>query len=225
MSDFFEKIFYKFNNESLLREALTHPSVCKDSRIKINYQRLEFLGDKVLSLVIADFLMRKYLGEDEGALSKRQAALVSGETLSGIALKISLNDHLQLSSGEEKLGGRYNKRNLENALEALIGAIYIDSGFAEAQKFILNFWREFLEEDISPPQDPISELQEIVQSKFRQLPEYDTVKSGGADHDPTFVSILRIQGLGAEFRAEGKSKREAQKEVAKIALESLRDKS
>lgn len=221
MNEFLEKIFYKFNDENLLREALTHPSVCKDSRIKINYQRLEFLGDKVLSLVIGDFLMKKYLSEDEGALSKRQAALVSGETLSEIALKISLNDFLQLSPGEEKLGGRYNKRNLENALEALIGAIYLDSNFSEAQKFILNFWQEFLEEDIAPPQDPISELQEIVQSKFKQLPEYDTVKSGGADHDPTFISVLRIRDW--EFKAEGKSKKEAQKEVAKMALESLRD--
>jgi ribonuclease-3 len=221
-NEFCKIISYNFNNTLLLQEALTHPSSCRDIKIKFNYQRLEFLGDKVLALVISEFLMQKYQDEDEGSLSKRQAALVSGETLAEIALKISLNNFLQLSLGEEKLGGRSNKRNLENALEALIGAIYLDSNYLKAKEFILNLWQDFLEKNITPPQDPISELQEIVQLKFKELPIYETSKSGGLDHDPIFTSTLKITGLDLEFSAKGKSKKEAQKEVAKIALENFK---
>jgi ribonuclease-3 len=221
-NDFCKIISYNFKNEKLLQEALTHPSFCQENRVRFNYQRLEFLGDKVLSLTIADFLMEKYPSEDEGSLSKRQAVLVSGDTLTEIALKISLNNFMQLSMGEEKLGGRNNKRNLENTMEALIGAIYLDSDFYTAQKFIINLWQDFLSRDLTPPQDPISQLQEIIQSKSKDLPHYETIKSGGTDHDPVFTSILKIAHLGLEFKAEGKSKKEAQKEVAKMALEHLK---
>jgi ribonuclease-3 len=123
---FCEKISYHFKNKDLLQEALTHPSIGNKSTVK-NYQRLEFLGDKVLSLIIGEFLIEKYPNEMEGPLSKRQAALVSGETLTEVALIVGLEEVLLISHGEQKLGGKTNKRNLENALEALIGAIYIDS--------------------------------------------------------------------------------------------------
>ena len=125
--NFCAKISYYFTNQKLLEEALTHPSLSKDNFDRPNYQRLEFLGDKVLSLVVGEFLMGKYPNEMEGSLSKRQAALVSGETLAEVALLIGLTEVLQISNGERKLGGKTNKRNLENALEALIGAIYLDS--------------------------------------------------------------------------------------------------
>lgn len=218
---FCEEIFYNFNNKKLLEEALTHPSLSKENKSKPNYQRLEFLGDKVLSLVIADFLMKKYPHEMEGDLSKRQASLVSGETLAEIALQISLEEVLQISKGEKNLGGKQNKRNLENALEALIGAIYLDSNYDEARKFIMKFWKEFLEQNIAPPKDPVSELQELVQLQSRQLPQYSTVKSGGLDHAPKFISTVKILHLNLEFSTEGKSKKEAQKLVAKIALDHL----
>jgi ribonuclease III len=218
-SQFCEKICYKFNNEKLLEEALTHPSLSKENKDKPNYQRLEFLGDKVLSLVIGDFLMKKYSDEMEGDLSKRQASLVSGEALAEIALTIQLNDVIQLSSGEKKLGGQTNKRNLENALEALIGAIYLDSNFDEARNFIMRFWQNFLEKNITPPKDPVSELQELVQLQSRQLPQYFTVKDGGSDHSPTFMATVKILHQNLEFSAPGKSKKEAQKEVAKVALD------
>lgn len=218
-TNFCEKISYCFNNEKLLEQALTHPSLSKENKSKPNYQRLEFLGDKVLSLVIADFLMKKYPQEMEGDLSKRQASLVSGETLSQIALKIGLETVLQISRGEKNLGGQTNKRNLENALEALVGAIYLDSNYQEAEKFILRFWQELLQEDVTPPKDPVSELQEFAQLESKQLPQYSTVKSGGSDHAPLFVSTVKILHQNLEFSAEGKSKKEAQKEVAKVALE------
>ncbi len=218
---FCHNIGYNFTNQSLLEEALTHPSLSKSKIKKPNYQRLEFLGDKVLSLVIADFLMQKHQNEDEGHLSRRQADLVSGETLWQIALKIGVEKVLQISSGEEKLGGKTNKRNLENALEALIGAIYLDSGYQQAKEFIMNFWAEFLEKNITAPKDPVSELQEFVQLNFKQLPKYHTVKSGGTDHDPVFISVLTIPNMEIKLQALGKSKKEAQKEVAKAALQHL----
>lgn len=214
-------IAHDFSNANLLDEALTHPSLSKENTKKPNYQRLEFLGDKVLSLVIGEHLMKKHQNEMEGDLSKRQAALVSGETLAQIALKIGLDQVLQVSRGEKNLGGTTNKRNLENALEALVGAIYLDSNYGCAKKFILKFWGDFLEKNITPPKDPVSQLQELVQLKSKQLPQYFTEKVGGADHAPMFVATVKIEHLNLEFSAEGKSKKEAQKEVSKIALKHL----
>ena len=157
----------------------------------------------------------------EGALSRRQAALVSGETLAEIALIIGLDEVLQLSNGEKKLGGKNNKRNLENSLEALIGAIYLDSNFLEAKNFVLKFWQNFLGKNVEPPKDPVSKLQEIMQLRFKQLPEYHTFQDGGQQHSPNFASTLKIPNHAQEFRASGKSKKEAQKEVAKLALDHL----
>ncbi len=217
LEKFYQKISYNFNNPRLLEEALTHPSLITEK--KFNYQRLEFLGDKVLSLIISDFLMKKHPKENEGALSKRQASLVSGEMLSKIALEISLNNFIRLSPGEEKLGGRNNKRNLENALEALVGAIYLDSNFENATKFVLHFWHDFLQENIDPPKDPISELQELVQLKTKLLPIYETFKSSGLQHEPIFTTKLKIPNEDLEFESSGKSKKESQKDAAKLALE------
>ena len=217
---FCNRINYNFSDQALLEEALTHPSLSKENKNKPNYQRLEFLGDKVLSLVIAEFLMKKYPHEMEGDLSKRQASLVSGESLSEIALTIGLEEVLQISRGEQNMGGK-TKRNLENSLEALVGALYLDSGYEEAEKFIMTFWQDALEKNLTPPKDPVSELQELVQLESKQLPQYSTVKSGGADHSPLFVSKVKILHLNLEFSAEGKSKKEAQKQASKIALEHL----
>ncbi len=219
LEEFCKKIDYSFNKIQLLQEALTHPSFSKYSKNKFNYQRLEFLGDKVLSLVISEFLVKKYENENEGDLSKRQAFLVSGEVLSEIALEIGINDVLKLSNGEEALGGKLNKRNLENALEAIIGAIYLDSNYVEAQKFIFKFWQELLDKTSNPPKDPVSKLQEFVQIKTKKLPEYEIVQFGGSQHNPEFEAFLKIDEH--EFRAQGKSKKEAQKKVAEMALEKL----
>ncbi len=221
LKHFYQKINYNFRDEALIKEALTHPSLSKENKNRRNYQRLEFLGDKVLGLIIGEFLMQKYPNEMEGALSRRQASLVSGETLAQIALLIGLDEVIQLSRGEINLGGKTNKRNLENATEALIGAIYLDSGYEEAKSFIMKFWYDFLSKDIEAPKDPVSQLQELVQLKSKQLPQYDTVKNGGLDHSPTFISTVKIPLYNLEFSAEGKSKKEAQKEVSKIALKAI----
>ncbi len=223
LKKFCATISYNFTNEKLLDESLTHPSLSKENKSKPNYQRLEFLGDKVLSLVIGEFLMEKYPNEMEGDLSKRQASLVSGEALSPIALRIGLGEVLKVSKGEKNLGGKTNKRNLENALEALIGAIYLDSNYAEAKKFVMKFWQSSFEKNVEPPRDPVSELQEIVQLRFKNLPQYSTVKNGGSDHSPEFLSIVKIPLSDLQFQAQGKSKKEAQKDAAKLALEHFKN--
>ena len=219
--EFYKIISYNFRDENLLKMALTHPSLNTKHSQNFNYERLEFLGDKVLSLVIGEYLMNKFPDENEGNLSKRHAGLVAGSTLAQIATKIDLPQMLMLSFGEQKIGGNLNKNNLENALEALIGAIYLDANFIEAKKFILNFWQDFFDKNILPPQDCISKLQEIIQAKSKKLPKYFTEKKGGLDHQPIFISRLEIEGLNQEFYAEGNSKKEAQKNVAQIALDFI----
>ncbi len=219
LTEFCTHIKYQFRDQSLLNQALTHPSL--SGKIENNYQRLEFLGDKVLNLVIGESLIKEFQKEPEGDLSKRQACLVSGESLAEIALAIGLDKVLQVSYGEKKLGGTTNKRNLENSLEALIGAIYLDSDYQSAQKFILEFWSENLKRNILPPKDPVSLLQELVQSQSKQLPQYFTEQSGGSDHSPLFTATVKIIHKNLEFSAKGKSKKEAQKEVSRIAFETL----
>ena len=221
LEKFCKNIEYKFNDESLLLEALTHPSFSKYNKNSSNYQRLEFLGDKVLSLIISEYLMKKHSDENEGDLSKRHAALVSGDALSEIALDVGIENVLRLSVGEKNLGGKNNKRNLENSLEALIGAIYLDSDYQSTQKFIFKFWQKFLDKNLTPPKDPVSQLQEIVQIKSKQLPQYEISKTSGAEHSPVFTATLKIPYLDVDVCAEGKSKKEAQKEAAIAALKKL----
>lgn len=220
LENFCLKINYQFNNFELLIEALTHPSLAK-SHHKNNYERLEFLGDKVLGLVIGEFLIKKYTTEKEGAISKRQALLVSGATLSKIALEIGLNNIIIVSKGEENLGGKNNKNNLENSLEAIIGAIYLDSNLQTIKEIILNLWQNYLDKNSEPPQDPVSKLQELTQLKTKQLPQYRIEKSGGSDHEPIFIANLTLPNSDIEFSAKGKSKKEAQRKASEVALLNL----
>lgn len=225
MSDLITELYpiidYKFSNRDLLEQALTHPSISKLEKNKNNYERLEFLGDKVLGLVISEFLIKKFDQENEGDLSKRQAILVSGATLSRIAKSIKLDEFLKMSRGEIKSGGRNNKSNLENCLEALIGAMYLDSDLITTQKFILTFWQDYLKSNEKPPKDPITQLQEIVQGETKELPLYKTKKIGGSDHEPIFISTVTIPVSNKEFEAKGASKKEAQKNASKLALEEI----
>ncbi len=221
LEEFSQKIDYQFSDSKLLTEALTHPSFSKYNRSAPNYQRLEFLGDKVLSLVISEYLMAKYQNENEGDLSKRHAALVSGEALSEIALEVEIDKVLRVSPGEENLGGKANKRNLENALEALVGAIYIDSNYEMAKKFIFKFWQNSLEKNITPPKDPVSQLQEFVQLNSKELPQYEFIKVGGSEHSPTFLAKLKVAHLDLAVEADGKSKKEAQRAAAVLALQKI----
>ncbi|MES2677937.1 MAG: ribonuclease III [Pseudomonadota bacterium] len=218
MKTFLKKINYQFQNQSLLEEALTHPSFSKKNKTK-NYQRLEFLGDAVLALVIAEILIKKYPTAQEGELSKRQAYLVSGEVLWQIAENIGIGEVMKFSEGEKVIGGKTNKRNLENACEALIGAIYLDSNLENCQKFILRNWQNIIDQSLETPKDPVSILQEIVQSKSKKLPLYNIEQTGGNSHQPLFTAIVTFDDK--EYQAQGLSKKEAQKNVAILAMEDL----
>ena len=193
--DFFTKIDYQFNNQKLFEEAITHPSLSREIKSDLNYERLEFLGDKVLSLVIAEFLIEKYQAENEGQISKRHAYLVSGELLSIIAIEIGIEEVLRISRGETLIGGKNNKKNLENALEALIGAIYLDSNYQQIKKTILKLWSKPLDNNFNPPQDSVSYLQELVQEKSKELPIYDINRDGGSEHCPLFHAKVKINFL------------------------------
>ena len=214
---FFNKISYKFRNISLLKEALSHPSLSQNLS-ESNYQRLEFFGDKVLSFIIAELLIQAHPKEKEGFLSKKQAYLVSGDVISKVAIKIGINEIINLSEGEDLIGGRTNKKNLEDCLEAVIGAIYFDSNIDYCRKFIIKYWLDFIHEDSFLQKDPVSSLQELFQEKTKKLPQYFIERVGGKDHKPIFNATININGV--RYSATGFSKKNAQKLLAMNILEN-----
>lgn len=218
IEEFEEKIGYQFKDRHLLVEAMTHPSCT--SRSNKNYQRFEFLGDSIISMILAEILIKRYQSEQEGNLSKRLAHLVSGDCIWQVAIDIGVDKLIVLSKGEESLGGRENKRNLENAMEALIAAIYLDSGFIVTRKIITQLWSKLIEEHITPPKGAISSLQELTQAKHKTLPEYQIQKIGGNDHKPVFEAEVVIDHI--HYKAIGNSKKNAQKKVAELALKNFK---
>ena len=215
---------YRFRDENLLRLALTHPSVAHESGVAMAHnQRLEFLGDAVLSLVLTQKLYEQFPALDEGPLTKARAKLVNRQTLAGHARSLGLGAHLILSRGEEMSGGRDRESALADAFEALLGAIFLDGGFDAAREFIL---REFVAAfgeltDLPLIENPKGELQELLQARSPQAPEYQTHQIAGADHDPLFECAVFHEGVELA-RGRGKSKKAAESEAALAALEKLR---
>lgn len=214
-------IGYSFKNKQLLTEALTHPSLSFDKRKKrFNYERLEFLGDSILSFVIIEYLFKKHPNETEGELSKRKAFLVGKNTLYKIAKKLNLGKFMILSFGEENCGGRENVNNLENLVESAIGAIYLDSDFETVKGFILNFWAKLDEEKLKPPEDPKTELQNWSQKRFKKLPKYDVVDIGDSKN-PCFLVKLEVCGHRA-IEATGHSIKEIEEKLAEKMLKIVK---
>lgn len=219
INKFLKNIEYNFNDLSLLEEAMTHPSVFGNAKKNkknspgspLQYQRLEFLGDAILSFIITELLIIQFPKENEGLLSKRKAHLVSGEVISQVAFEIGLSQIIKVDNKESILDGRRNKKILENGLEALIGAMYLDSNLIEVKKFITRFWQKILRTS-EPKTDPVSKLQEITQAIYKKLPDYEIEKIDGKDHLPMFLAKVKIGDIAKE--AQGKSKKEAQREVA-----------
>lgn len=207
-----------FRDPSLLDEALTHKSYAYERSALRHNERLEFLGDSVLAAVVAHRLFLDHPGEDEGRLSKLKASLVSRATLARWAEQIDLGPHLKLGAGEESTGGRERPSILSNALEAVIGALYLDGGYEAARKFVttrfLTARDEFVESDFK------SRLQEVVQKRHKVPPDYRLLETSGPDHDKTFkVTVLvgsRTLGSG-----KGKTKKEAEQDAAQNALKRL----
>ncbi len=214
LSHFVESLGLKFNDINHLHQALIHPSVRK-SRKASSFERLEFLGDRVLGLVIAECMYHKYPKEKEGNLAKRLAFLVNRDVCIDVAQQIELDKVLEVTG--TKLG--YDSSVLADAIEALIGAIYLDQGLEQARTFILRFWKKWLDQPISPPKDSKTTLQEWSQRHGLGIPKYVVVESQGPAHAPIFTISVSLNGI--EVQAQGNSRRAAEQLSAKILLERL----
>ncbi len=217
-------IGYRFKDEKLLRTALTHPSMTSGK--SENYQRLEFLGDAVLELAMSRILFFKLPEVGEGQLTRMRSELVREESLYNIALRLGLSEHIRLSPGEEKTGGRDKPSILSDVVEAVLGAVYLDSGFEEALRLVEKLFEGMI--DVRQLEehalDAKSRLQELIQ-KDHGMPVYTLIDKNGPDHMPTFVySVSRIvDGETAEIgRGEGHTKQSAQQMAARDALNKLR---
>ncbi|MGB0749350.1 MAG: ribonuclease III [Magnetospiraceae bacterium] len=211
---------HSFHDSDLLQTALTHASLAAVTGKSLNNERLEFLGDRVLGLVIARLLFDHFPKEDEGRLARRLAALVSRETLAVVAGQINLGAYLRLSQSEEDSGGRENPGMLANCCEAVIAALYLDGGMEAAAGFIERHWTPLLEELVQAPKDSKTALQEWAQARGLGLPEYSEVARSGPDHAPIFTIQVAVSGYPAS-RAEGPSKRVAEREAATVLLSRL----
>ena len=216
------RIGYGFANPGLLREALTHTSVERRGREEApyGYQRLEFLGDRVIGLVIADRLIGRYPREAEGPLARRLAGLVRAETIARVARSIDLGTAIRLSTGEEETGGRASVAILSDVMEAVIGAIYLDGGFDPARDVVLRLWADEFDRNPEPPQDPKTALQEWAQARRLPLPRYDVISRTGPDHNPRFEVQVAVRGFDPAA-AVGQSKREAERAAASALLGAI----
>lgn len=209
---------HEFADPSLLARALTHPSA--DGAPTRNNQRLEFLGDRVLGLIIAALLMKRYPGEPEGELSLRLTALVRGETLTQVARDMDLGSHLVLGPSEDEAAGRNKPASLANALEAVIAALYLDGGLAAAEAFVLRRFEPLIDQALPPAKDAKTALQEWAQARQVARPTYRTTSVGGSPHEPVFEIEVSIDGA-EPVRATGGSKREAEHAAARLLLDDL----
>ncbi|MBI3415521.1 MAG: ribonuclease III [Verrucomicrobia bacterium] len=215
---------YRFHQPQHLLLALTHPSVAREAGVGMQHnQRLEFLGDAVLQLVLTRELFEKFAEVGEGPLTKARAQLVNRRTLAQQARRLDLGRHLVLSRGEEMTGGRERASALADGFEALIGAIFLDGGFDTAREFVLRQFREaFGELQVLPNLDnPKGELQELLQAEGTEAPRYELQATSGPDHDREFECAVFFRGEELA-RGKGKSKKLAESEAALVALESLR---
>lgn len=212
------KIGYQFQEPALLEQALTHRS-CKGQ----HNERLEFLGDALLGLVIAEALFARFPQTREGDLTRMRSSLVKGVTLASIAQELGLSEFLRLGPGELKSGGFRRESILADALEAIIGAIYLDTGMAACKAQIMLWFEQRLDE-ITPGQQKDSKtlLQEYLQGLRKPLPTYDVIATAGEAHQQTFTVRCTVPGM-APITATGSSRRKAEQDAAQYALEKIKD--
>ena len=213
---------YRFRNPDLLTEALLHPSVDPQSRgtARWGYQRLEFLGDRVIGLLAAQWLLEKHPRESEGAIAKRHAEMVRGGLLAEIAKDLDLGRLVALSDSEEAAGGRANPAILADVLEAVAGAIYLDGGIEAAATLLTPLFDSYIDKAAAPPRDPKTALQEWAQGRGLPLPAYREVERRGPAHQPEFVVAVTVEGR-PERQATGATKRQAEKTAAAALLAAL----
>jgi ribonuclease III len=220
---------YEFSRPQLLKEALTHPSALtpeggrgrgRSRSLHRSYERLEFLGDRVLGLVVADLLWRRFPHEPEGHLTRRHTHLVRREALARAADAMGLARHLLLSRAEVAAGAATNPGILADACEAVIAAIYLDGGFEAALTFVHRFWEPLVAEMEDPPRDPKTALQEWAQARGLALPVYELVEASGPPHAPLFRMAASVKGHHRAV-ATASSKRLAEAKAAALLLERL----
>ncbi len=210
---------YRFKQTDLLEQALTHRSFSRSH----NNERLEFLGDSVLSLVISQHIYQQFPQADEGDLSRMRALLVKEKTLAEVARHIELGEFIRLGGGELKSGGFRRDSILSDVLEAIIGAIYLDSDFEQARLAVLQLYRHQLENlpDIQSLKDPKTRLQELLQSQQSELPVYDVVQTVGKAHDQTFTVKCLVPEYSIETSGKGSSRKKAEQVAAELALKEI----
>ncbi len=209
---------HRFQDRNLLTSAVTHPSAAGPSRP--DNQRLEFLGDRVLGLIIAEALLAAYPNEAEGTLAPRFNALVRRETLAEVAGEIGLGDYLRLGRSEATGGGRRKVAILADAMEAVIAALFLDGGMAVAREFVLARWQARIEAPATAPMDAKTRLQEWAQARGMALPEYQVLGREGPDHAPRFTVEVRLE-TGDAAEGTAKSKKLAEQEAANTLLARL----
>ncbi len=210
-----EILNYKFKDKSLLQRALTHKSFNRDT----NNEKLEFLGDRVLGLVISKKLLEKFPDENEGIIDKKFANLVNKKTCTNIASKLSLKKFIYLGASHINLD-RSADKIISDSLEAIVGAIYIDGGLKSSEKFIYNFWESFLEKSIVTQIDSKTKLQEYSLKKFKRLPKYTFFKKTGPQHNPIFRTVVEIPE-SKKIIGVGSSKKNAQQNAAEKLIKIL----
>lgn len=217
------RLGYKFRNPLLLAEALTHPSLAYESqKAHFDNQRLEFLGDAVLQLVLTEHLFRSFPDSPEGRMTKLRAQLVSRNALAQFATKLQIGQYILLGKGEEASGGRKRASTLADALESLIGAIYLDSGYESARELVLRLFEQGIGTVSASEEEgnPKGTLQEVLQSMGNEAPRYVITAESGPDHRKVFHAQVHWRGL-ILAQGRGKSKKEAE---VRAALEAMRKK-
>ena len=222
IKDLEEAIGYRFHNISLLQNALTHSSFANERwhNSLLSNERLEFLGDSILGMLVAEYLYRNFPDRPEGELTRMRADMVCEKTLASVAARIHLGDHLMLGHGEEQGGGRSRDSILADAVESVIAACFLDGGIEAAQKFI----RIFILVEVPVSQmhntDYKTKLQELVQQKKNQVLSYTLTGESGPDHDKHFTVAVSLNG-GMVGQGEGRSKKRAEQEAARTAIRNL----
>ena len=206
---------YEFKNKDLLHKALTHKSYSEN-----NNEKLEFLGDRVLGLVISKKLLDKYPGEKEGIIDKKFANLVNKKTCANIANTLNLKKFIYLGASYKNLE-RSGDKILSDCLEAIVGAIYTDGGIKSSEKFILNFWNSFIDKSVITLIDPKTRLQEFSLKKFKILPKYTFFKKSGPQHKPSFKTEVQIPD-SKKIIGTGSSKKKAQQNAAEKLIKILK---
>ncbi|MBM3485470.1 MAG: ribonuclease III [Alphaproteobacteria bacterium] len=213
---------HQFRMPELLERALSHSSSVGEREADASYQRLEFLGDRVLSLVVAEMLFRRFETDNEGALARRHALMVDRDSLAEVARAIDLGRHVRMAPGEVEAGTRDRATVLADCCEAVIGALYLDGGLAVAARFVERHWAPRI--TAAPPRDAKTTLQEWAQARRLRLPRYRTVAVEGPAHGPLFTIEVEVDGL-PPVRGQGNSKRLAEQIAAQRILDAIEERT